>query len=274
MDQHTINVAVLDSSFNPPHICHQAYLESIAYSPIRPLQKESENRDSLAIGCSDNHTIPLDGSLLLLGASNCDKKVHGATLPQRLEMMEAMAKDICIKTQKPIQVGETPGTSGCDNIATALCNTPRFVDKAVALYRFIHRRANIDYNEKGFAKDNNAKSLDTRLYFLMGWDTLIRFFNPKYYTAFPKDLGPFFSNGGRIVFSRRGGYTDEEVERFIKDRTPSGLANYVYEIELPRDLAYVSSTNAREAVSHCTGDTSIIPKYIQDIITRDRIYQP
>ncbi|KAJ1674684.1 hypothetical protein EV182_002778 [Spiromyces aspiralis] len=249
-----INVAILDSSFNPPHVCHQAYLECVSRTPLR--------RPACRASVGNSERVPIHGLIMLLGTLNCDKGLTGASLAQRLEMMEVMAKDICARATKHVDMGDDKGghpAQACANIATGLCATPRFVDKAKHLREFITARA-------------GKEGPEVNLYFMMGWDTLVRFFDPKYYSQYPDDVYPFFSGGGRIIFARRGGYSDAKVDEFIRESIPAPLLEYIYELKLPKNLALVSSTLARQAVRGRTNDVEIIPQGVQEIIARDGLY--
>ena len=114
-------LAVLDSSFNPPTRAH-LHLLSVAAEKLG-----------------------ISKSLLLLAKQNADKPVLGASLVQRLEMMQLVAA-----------AAEPPGSMLCG--ATA---HPLFVDKATAL--------------KALCSDG------ARVALLVGFDTWVRIVDPKYY---------------------------------------------------------------------------------------------
>jgi nicotinamide-nucleotide adenylyltransferase len=114
-------VAVLDSSFNPPTRAHLHMLSNAAAQ----------------------HSCPR--KLLLLAKQNADKPVVGASLVQRLEMMELIAA-----------AADPPGSTCCGVTAH-----PLFVDKATALQALYGREA--------------------RILVLVGFDTWVRIVDPKYY---------------------------------------------------------------------------------------------
>ncbi|KAJ1921175.1 hypothetical protein H4219_000773 [Mycoemilia scoparia] len=252
------NIAVLDSSFNPPHACHKAYLELITRRPLVPLSRVLDHQTSETDNSGGDSPLRVDGKLILLSSANCDKKPSGASLVQRLGMMEILGKELVVDGD------------GSSSVATGLCNAPRFVDKAIVLYRFFSRIP--------FAEDRvpNGPTTKVVLYFMMGWDTLIRLFDPKYYDAFPEDLEPFFSYGGRIVYARRGGFDDSDVSDFLAKRIPMEFQKYIFEIELPRELAAISSTRAREeagVLGRSKEYEAMVPKSIRDFISSQQIYK-
>ena len=114
-------VAVLDSSFNPPTVAHLSMLRAVA------------------------ERFGLGHSLLLLAKQNADKPVVGASLVQRLQMMERVA------------AAEPSGGMLCGVTAH-----PLFVDKATAL---------------------GGLCGGGRVCMLVGYDTWVRIVDPKYYPA-------------------------------------------------------------------------------------------
>lgn len=120
-DEGPASLAVLDSSFNPPTRAH-LHLLSVAAERLH-----------------------LSHSMLLLAKQNADKPVVGASLVQRLEMMELIAR-----------AASPAGSTLCGVTAH-----PLFVDKAYALRALC--------------------SPDTRIAVLVGYDTWIRIVDPKYY---------------------------------------------------------------------------------------------
>ncbi|CAI5757085.1 unnamed protein product [Candida verbasci] len=94
--------------------------------------------------------------LLLLSIKNADKLYKPESFDKRLEMMYLMAENLKIKYNNHV------------NISIGLTNHAKFVDKSLSVLNYITS------NHKDF--NNNLK-----ITFLIGFDTLIRIFNPKYY---------------------------------------------------------------------------------------------
>jgi len=138
------SIAVLDSSFNPPTFAHMHMLDAAA-------QRFGASR-----------------RLLLLAKQNADKPVVGASLVQRLQMMELLARD--------------------DATAATLCGVtahPLFVDKASALRALC--------------------GPETTIYLLVGFDTWERIVDPKYYAPGGRDAA-MASLFGRVEVCCHSGY--------------------------------------------------------------------
>ena len=116
--------------------------------------------------------------LFLFTTKNVDKQLSGASPSQRLDMMTLLAK----KQTLPTAVGVT--TSG------------RFVDKATDLLNT-------------FPNNATATATTTKFCFILGYDTLIRLLDPKYYhpISVQEALHPFFQHS-TLVCVDRDGYGD------------------------------------------------------------------
>ena len=145
------NLVVMDASFNPMTVAHEAML----------------NRASDACRAGE--------ALLLLSHANVDKSVYGATLAQRLAMLDHYAES-------------------SRNLSVAGCSHARFVDKAHALGPLYPK--------------------STVLYFVVGYDTLLRLFDPRYYSNFRDELSAFFA-GARVVAANRAN-TDPDALRRLR----------------------------------------------------------
>jgi len=108
----SLQINVLDSSFNPPTLAHRALLS--ASNPFSP-------------------THNYDANLLLLSVRNADKslKPGDASLSQRLEMMILLTQDM-------------PRN---DNVAVAIIDQPTFFGKSSSLLQFLHSHvSSISFN--------------------------------------------------------------------------------------------------------------------------------
>lgn len=141
-------IGVLSASYNPPTVAHmmlcRAALSQLGFEEV----------------------------VFLLTAVNADKKITGATLPQRLQMLERI-----------VQTGESEISAPLSIIA---CSQPRFVDMAQGLSDL-------------YAQIEQAKPT---FYFILGYDTLIRLFDPKYYKNMEQELAPFFAHAHVVAFNR------------------------------------------------------------------------
>ncbi|KAJ1958455.1 hypothetical protein GGI12_004728 [Dipsacomyces acuminosporus] len=107
----------------------------------------------------------------------------------------------------------------------------------------------------------------------MGWDTIIRFFDPKYYKNFPQELDEFFGNGGRIAYSRRVGFSDKDVEAFFSQPMMDRYNQYIYEITLPKRVKHISSSGVREAIRNGAQFVDDVPPRILGFVNDQMLYR-
>jgi nicotinamide-nucleotide adenylyltransferase len=112
-----------------------------------------------------------------------------------------------------------------------------------------------------------------QLTFLMGWDTIIRVFAPRYYPSpetMLERLGKFFeAEGSSIVCARRGEWEDplEEAEFLASPYVaPFFKQGKIALVDLPRAVRNISSSGVRAgtiegAEKACSGQ---VVKYIRE----------
>ncbi|KAJ9477403.1 Nicotinamide mononucleotide adenylyltransferase [Pseudozyma hubeiensis] len=158
----TINIAVLDSSFNPPSRAHLALLLS---QPILARPKRT-----------------YDGHLLLFSTQNADKgsgKPGDASLSQRVEMMTLMAKDV-------ERIQSASGHPA--NVAVGLVDKPLIFAKSTLTWDLLKQQQSHDQHTA-------AAVASPRLHWVVGFDTLYRVFQLKYYPSvqeFQQQCSQFF----------------------------------------------------------------------------------
>mmetsp|Transcript_86319 Transcript_86319/g.239368 ORF Transcript_86319/g.239368 Transcript_86319/m.239368 type:complete len:282 (-) Transcript_86319:13-858(-) len=159
---------------------------------------------------------PFDFKLLMLAKSNADKAIVGAQLHERLAMMQQVA------------LAQGDGRTLLAVTAFAL-----FVDKARALLEML--------------AEDPAAPLST-IYFIVGSDTIVRIFNPKYYKDPEKELGEFFRMAHLISFDRDEATMQQTREKLgtplgemFKDRITLSKLDNPY-------LQELSSTMVRQAL--------------------------
>ncbi|SJX61443.1 uncharacterized protein SRS1_10506 [Sporisorium reilianum f. sp. reilianum] len=161
----TLDIAVLDSSFNPPSRAHLALLLS---RPILADQKHS-----------------YDGHLLLFSTQNADKgagKTGDASLSQRVEMMTLMAKDV-----ERIQAA----SGHAANVAVGLVDKPLIFAKSTLTWDLLKQQ---------------QVQTKPRLHWVVGFDTLYRVFQLKYYASLQElqqQCSQFFEREGTIFVCAR-----------------------------------------------------------------------
>lgn len=266
----TIDIALLDSSFNPPSRAHLALLLS---PPILAQNKPS-----------------YDGHLLLFSTQNADKgtgKPGDASPSQRIEMMTLMAKDV-----ERIQTAE--GHSA--NVAVGLVDKPLIFAKSTLTWDLLKAQ-----QQEG---QDKAKA---RLHWLVGFDTLYRVFQLKYYPSleeFQQQCSQFFEREGttfvcarrhpssylQLASQQKGeeGKSVEEVAREQEDRLlqSENVAPWVQKgsvgmFDLDPDQAKLSSTKIRTLLKdrgiHVDKKRkqleSLVPPSLVKYLLESRVYQ-
>lgn len=242
-----VHICVLDSSFNPPTLAHLA-LASSTFPPSTsstPPQPQITSRD-------DEYTA----LLLLFSTTNVDKspKATDPSLAQRAEMMLLLAR----------RLSTTPSTSSRP-VAIGLLNQPTFAGKSRVIHDYLRTQ---------------QEGLDVRLTFLIGTDTLTRFFVPKYYASqeggMDGALRRFFDEGSTVVSARRGNERVEEevlewevVGRWAREGRVRLLGNG------DEEWVGISSTKVREAVGRGDGAglRGLVMDEVADYVESEGLYR-
>jgi nicotinamide-nucleotide adenylyltransferase len=158
---------ILDSSFNPPSVAHLSLVQSALKN----------------CGKSEHSPYRL---LLLFSTQNADKAPSPASFVQRIALMTAFAEDFSQSLKK-----DAAGTELADlSIDIGLTKEPYYSDKSIAI------------------RDTSPPFYSSRPIHvhLTGYDTLIRFCNPKYYPKYDPPLSalqPFFDDGHKLRVTQR-----------------------------------------------------------------------
>lgn len=173
----TLRISVLDASFNPPTLAHLALVNSFPLSG--PPWRSAGTSPSVE---------PYDAHMLLLSVRNADKllKSGDATFVQRLEMMRLLSHDVR-STDTADSGDESLQTSG--NVAIGIIDEPTFVGKSTLLLRFLRTRlatvVESSHSPSSISdeRDVSCSFPSPKLTFLLGFDTFVRLFSPKYYPS-------------------------------------------------------------------------------------------
>lgn len=176
--------------------------------------------------------MDFDEVLLLLSSANVDKDVFGADLGQRLAMLLSYAEL-------------------ADALSVGGCSHARFVDKCEALAPLYHP--------------------DTRLTFLIGSDTLVRLFDPKYYTDMDLELDRLFAEA-RFVVAGRGEAGTADARSLVDRRASRDQAQKIQLISLDPICAALSSTQVRDRRSRGQPISDLVPKAIEQGIESMNLY--
>lgn len=172
--------------------------------------------------------------LLLFSVHNADKSPAPAAFEQRLAMMMVFAEDIARRMQ-----------TDATDIDIGLTTQPYYNDKSTAI------------------EDTDAYTGNPQHIHLVGYDTFVRIFEPKYYKGHTPPLSAlteFFSRHGLRITSRpeeQWGETEEQKEFWRKlargdmeaDGARKEWADRIEMVESDADGVGVSSTSIRQAVS-------------------------
>lgn len=218
---HQIDIGVLDSSFNPPHRAHHALATSSKPS--------FADEGATAIKGKEQY----DAILLLFSVRNADKGLgtnKDASPAQRIEMMQLMAQEL--------------ESSNSMNVAVGIVEEPLMITKSTLIHNFIQQQQNTP---------------SVRLHWLVGFDTLERFFQVKYYPSpdyFAKACQTFFEDErttfvcARRQMNKNTNAAEQAEEELLnsKEVSPWKERGSVVMIDLPTSVQDVSSTAIRKAI--------------------------
>lgn len=209
LDRSGGSLVVMDASFNPMTVAHEAML----------------NRAS--------ESCRADEALLMLSHANVDKPVYGASLAQRLAMLEHYAEPY-------------------PNVSVVGCSHARFVDKASALRPL--------YPES------------TGLHFVVGYDTLLRIFDPRYYSNLQDDLAALF-RGAHIIAANRDNIDGEAMQRLEKGSEFAAFSDKIRFIRLDGAYSRMSSTEVRDLRRIGASIRHLVPSGVADAIDALDLYR-
>ncbi|MGA1196662.1 MAG: nicotinate-nicotinamide nucleotide adenylyltransferase [Candidatus Latescibacterota bacterium] len=180
---------------------------------------------------TSKETLKLDSMLLMLSLANVDKELFGATLEQRLAMLTEYAKQ--------------------HHLSVAICSHARFVDKIMAL--------------------TPCYAPNTQFYFIVGYDTLVRLFDPKYYADMQADLQKLFQTCHFIAANREN--NDQRVlDAFLKKSDVQPFSKRIHTISLPLNMAQISSTQVRNNIQSKQPIEHLVPQVISKAIHYLHLY--
>lgn len=299
-------LVILDSSFNPPTVAHM----TMATSAVRDLQAQRNIALTLTGGGGTKHGVDDDGIrlLLLLAINNADKAPKPASFEHRLLMMRAFAKDVQqawrrAQTQRHDEQQQSSSSLSSlgDELPVdiGLTTYPYFHDKSAAIARAAEYEFTI----------SSPSAPTTQQVFLAGYDTLIRIFNPKYYsppvpeevvipqgedkahgdkTPIQVSLDPFLARATLRVTMRTDadwggrdeqmGYVEkilhgEELEKIGGRREWAQRVEMVEAME-DKDGLVLSSTEAREAIQAKSWNKvrRLVPESVAELIEQGEVH--
>ncbi|MGK2964632.1 MAG: hypothetical protein ACSLFM_03405 [Tepidiformaceae bacterium] len=169
----------------------------------------------------------------LLSTKNVDKGLFGANLPHRVGMLLAASA-----------AAATP-------FAVMATNAARFVDQARAV-RSAYPGVPFD--------------------FVVGFDTLVRIFDARYYEDMAPDLDELFVHH-RVIATNRAEASTDEVDRYLAAPPAVAFRDRVIVEGLADGHALLSSSAARSEIE-VHGVTGVVPRAVADYIREHRLYRP
>ncbi|KAK3988979.1 hypothetical protein QBC44DRAFT_350889 [Cladorrhinum sp. PSN332] len=286
------NLVILDSSFNPPTRAHRLMATSASWDVI--------NNSPIADIVPHGQSLRL---LFVLSVNNADKAPKPASFDQRLSMMWSLARDV----QTSLLIGPRGGEIGLRGISVdiALSTLPYFHEKSQAISENEFYRGTSSTSPSGEwsgrlrPRAQNAAEQDqepvTKQVMLVGYDTVIRVFNPKYYRSeegngIQKALGPLFDRAKLRVTLRpddQWGKISEQkqyIKSLFKPKNVKEVGidpSWESEIQLVKfptgwsSYNAVSSTNARKAAKE--EDEAVLKKMltetVREWVVREGLYR-
>lgn len=174
----------------------------------------------------------LDEILLVLDKKTTDKPLFGASLEDRLLMLTLFARD------KP-------------NISIALSSHGLFVDKLMALKQVYPSR--------------------TEIFFIVGYDTIIRVLDEKYYQDREAALNQLFE-GSRFLVANRGGKSIKDIRRLFELEGNEKYRDKIDTFQISPSLAGVSSTQVRRLVRGGESIAHLVPPEVDLFIRGTGLY--
>jgi len=176
---------------------------------------------------------PIDEVLLVLDRKPLDKRIFGATLEERISMIL-----LCFEKDPTVSV--------------AFTNRGRFVEKLELVMRSY--------------PDN------TIVRFIVGYDTLTRVLDEKYYENRDAALARLFADSEFLV-ATRGNAGVDDIERLILQERNRPFANKIIPFDIPLPIRQLSSTQIREKRYRGNEIGDLVPSEILPYMERRRLYR-
>ena len=174
----------------------------------------------------------LNEILLLLAKANVDKDIFGLPLAARLVTLKKYAED-----HQKFSVG--------------VSSHGRYIDKVTALKAIF--------------------PAETEFHFIVGYDTFVRIFDPKYYTNFHSELQELFVSA-RLIVANRGEADIKSIETFMARPEIHRYTSYVSCLLLPDTYAAMSSTAVRELLAQDKAIEHLVPRSILAMLDRSPVF--
>ncbi|MCG9127937.1 nicotinate-nicotinamide nucleotide adenylyltransferase [Candidatus Poribacteria bacterium] len=164
----------------------------------------------------------LDEMLLLIAKANVDKPVFGWPIEARILTLKLHSKNKSY-------------------ISIAVSSHGRYIDKITALKQIY--------------------PMHTEFYFIVGYDTLVRIFDPKYYNNIHEELDTLFSQC-RFIVANRKGVSINDIKYFLNQPSFKSYQRYIDFLTLSEYYANLSSTDIRNRINRGDEISHLVPPSI------------
>jgi nicotinate (nicotinamide) nucleotide adenylyltransferase len=171
--------------------------------------------------------------LLVLDTQAMDKEILGATLVDRLLMVHGLFKDY-------------------PNFSVGVSNRGLFLTK-VELLKGMYPR-------------------ETDITFIVGYDTMKRVFDPKYYEDREGALDQLFGSC-RFMVANRENQGKEALQQLMASGANRRFKGKVHFFEIPNRLAHISSSHVRQRVMEGKSFARLVPPEIGECIKEVKLYK-
>ncbi len=175
----------------------------------------------------------LDEILLVLDKRAMDKEIFGASLEDRLFMLILFSQD-------------------SPSISVGLSNKGRFLDKLPPL-------------EKLYPPD-------TEIFFIVGYDTIARVLDRKYYEDRDSSLDSLFAKS-KFLVANRGDKGIDEVHNLFEMEENRRFCDRVDVLKISELTAFISSTKVRDRTKEGKRIGDLVPPQIESFIQRMGLYR-
>ena len=176
--------------------------------------------------------VAFDEILLVLDQRAMDKELVDAPLEDRLLMLLAL-------------FGDDP------QISLGIANRGLFLEKVEALHQ--------------------VYPPDTQIYFIVGYDTIVRVLNPSYYEDREKALHELFSQV-RFLVANRGDCDEQDLKGLFQHEENRPFAAQISLLTLPPALARISSSEVRQRLAQGRSIQGLVPPRLEEFLLKGGFY--